>query len=419
MTNERCNYKDAIDVFTFIKCRLRFQFDKFLKRMFFQGNYSHWTALQLNELFHIEQLTIDIEYEAFDTMPVVEINLPCLKIFHYRCGYDTVLRLNAPKLEIFRCESKPTQMYVDHPQSIKNVHLDYYSQSAASFNSVEYLTVDGGYENIVGNRLPHPKITHFVCNDKFTRRYGGGSDVVNAIRELIPEKKHQTKIYYQSVKIEHVDKIKEYDPDNHLAFQIKNYDLLHDNVFCHEILYNEFMDMVNGELPNGFYKKYFNVRSIKVTGTVKDSDHFMGFLKRFEYLNNLTLHNSIFDQKFYDFLPQIDQLTSLDLQNTSEQSKPMTSYDFLSKLTLLQTFCTDGDSIEFFDLTVTLYRQLKYLLVVSFYYEKSRIWISKHEGNSYSLLRNLHQEQNVTYAPILHKDISDLSVFVKWFTGRQ
>lgn len=411
-TNEQYNHKDAIDVSTFIACRSRFRFEKFLKRLYFKGSYEDYQALDLNKLSHIEQLTIDIDFVDHAAGPVIDINLPNLKMLHDRCGYFFVLRLNTPKLEMLKCDDyHSTPIHLNHPDTINYLELNCYYEAAASFKNVKYLKVCRGFEKI---RSAHPKLAHLVCNYRFADEDDNDEErnivSVNAIRQLIKQRGRSMKIYFQSVKLENVAKIEEYDPDNHLAFQINNYNSLGDNIFCSEIEYNELMDMVNGNLPNDFYKKYFNVESIKVTGNVRDADHLMGFLKRFEYLGYLWLDNSSFDQIFYDFLPQIDQLTCLDL---NKSSKPITSYDFLFKLTRLKQFTTDRDSPVFFDLSLALYRQLKYLELICFCYKKYFISIYRHPTNCYNFLQEV--EENGTKELVFEKsDIVDLCQFFKW-----
>lgn len=421
-TNEQYNHKDAIDVVTFKACRSRFQFDKFLKRLHLKCTYADYKELNLNDLIHIEQLTIDIDFDRSERNPVIDISLPNLKMLHDRCGFFFVLRVNAPKLEMLKCDDfRLTPIHLNHPHTVNYLELDYYYESAASLKNVKYLKVGEGYEKI---RSAHPELVHLVCNYRFADEDDDEDGVernvvaVNAIRQLIKKRGRQMKIYFQSVELENVYKIEEYDPDNHLAFQINNYDSLGDNIFCYQIQYNELMDMVKGNLPNNFYKKYFNIRAIAVTGNVKDADHLMGFLKHFEYLDTLSLDSSSFDQSFFDFLPLIDQLTSLDLNESSKCSKSITSYDFLFKFTRLKDFTTDRDSPDFFNLTVALFGQLKHLELVCFCYKKYFLSIYQESTNSYNFRQEVENEENGTNELLFDKlDIVDLGQFFKWFIG--
>lgn len=412
-TNEQYNHKDAIDVSTFLACRSRFRFEKFLKRLHFKGTYEDYLALDLNELYHIEQLTIDIDHVHPDVGPVIDINLPNLQKLHDRLGYFFVLRLNTPKLEMLKCDDYHfTPMHLNHPDTVNYLELDYYYEALASLKNVKYLKVCRGFENI---RSAHPKLAHLVCNYRFADNENDDGEQrnivsVNAIRQLFKQRGHKMKIYFQSVKLKNVAKIEEYAPDNHLAFQINNYDLLGDDVFCVEIQYNELMYMVNDNLPNDFYKKYFNIQSIAIAGNVRDVDHLMGFLKRFEYLEFVRLDYASFDQRFYDFLPQMDQLTCLDL---NKSSAPITSYDFLFNLVRLTQFITDQDSPVFFDLSLALYRQLKYLELICFCYKKYFITLYKNETNLFNFSQEV--EENGAKELVFEKlDIVDLCLFFEW-----
>lgn len=92
------------------------------------------------------------------------------------------------------------------------------------------------------------------------------TESMNYLRQLVKQRPDLT-IYFQSANLDNVEKVDEYDPLQHLAFQINNYDSLSDDIFYDNTIadYNELMRLVNGTLPDDFYKKYFsNQHSISI-----------------------------------------------------------------------------------------------------------------------------------------------------------
>jgi len=236
----------------------------------------------------------------------------------------------------------------------------------------------------------HPKLRTLVWDT-----YDGDHNVTrtNGLYHLVEQKRilkrPELKIYFQSVELIDRKKIEEYEMTaSKLAFQINNFNLLCDNIsfyFNDSLDYTLLMELVNGTLPDNFFKKFFDIRRIEVSGKVKNQEHLVWFLKSCEYLSKLKLDVTFLDQNFYDSLHEIGQLGVLCVTNCSTS---IINYDFLLKLKLLEVFRTNHDCPGLLDLAPELCKGLKYLEWTDFYVDKENIGIGKSENlNEYYFCR--------------------------------
>lgn len=407
-TKEQFNHNDGIDVTTFLLWRSKFRFDHFIKRLYFRGTYAEYKALNLQDFTQLEQMTMFCTDNAGRSR-TIEINLPHLKVLHeLRWSHNYNVQLNTPKLEMLKCESFDF-LTIQHPDSIKHVEFVQHNRGIDLLKNVEYLKLDMGF--LIRNEhhiSSYPKLETLHCiysfdddEDDDEEDYSGGvthnefkTEAMNALRQIRKQLPY-LQIFFQSVELQNLAKIDEYEPQNHLAFQINNYGTLCDDIFYDDkfVDYNELMKLVDGNLPVDFYKKYFNIRSMLVTDNVESVENLVEFLKRLEYLKDLWLQNVSFDQSFYDRLPEMDQLTYLNLDRSV---KPITNYDFLFKMNRLTTLQIYRNSAEFFDLTLALYRELKHFIQISFVYEidEESFTIFKTSTNVYNICR---RKENANY----------------------
>lgn len=173
------------------------------------------------------------------------------------------------------------------------------------------------------------------------------------------------------------------------------------------------MILVNDTLPNDFYKKDFNIRSVSASENVDSQEDYVEFLKRLECLNRLWLENVSFD-RFYDRLPELDQLT---VSSVTKNLTPITNYDFLFKLNGLKHFTTDRDSPEFYNLIFALFGHLKRLATVSFDFDEDIFTITSSPGNKkYGFSRETRDTKNEKAETIFERhemDADDLVRFLK------
>lgn len=384
-SNKRFNYKDAaIDMRSFTAYRSRFRLNKFLLRLHFKGSYADYDRLNLNDLTELEQLKIDLDIPSDITQKVVGIDLPNLKILeighHHYSPDPRHFNLMTPKLEMLKCYDMESINFY-YRNTINHLEVVFYNRVALTLNNIEHLNVKWGLLPNQHILSAYPKLTTIICN-KFD--YNSEDDVEDSMNTLchFVEQKHkrpELKTYFQSVELVDCDKIEEYESAaSILSFQINNYNSLCDNIaFDSEVDYNELMRLVNGTLPDDFYQKYFNIPSVSVEGKIKSKEHLVQFLKKLDYLKLLRLEETRLDQTFYDGLNVITRLTELYI---IEKGRSNINYDFLLKLEILETFSTDRDSPEFFNLTLALFRQLKYFRWICFYFGNEFISVDKNEN---------------------------------------
>lgn len=385
-SNKKFNHKDAINMRTYTTYRSTFKWDKFLKRLHFKGSYRDYDQLNLNETIGLEQLKIDLDSDDADLdHDDIDIILPHLKILEIEeCA--SYVSLNTPKLEMLKCYEYEL-IRLNNPSTVKYVEVIFFNEATKTLNNIHHLNAEWQFlpnDNILS---AFPKLTKIECN-KFVC-YDDDDDVESmaSLRHLIKQKGKRPglKIYFHSVDMVDTDKVKEYEfAQSILAFQIQNYDSLCGNIaFDNPLDYNHLMRLVNGTLPDDFYKKYFNIPSVCVNGAVKSQEHLIQFLKKLDYLKILRLENAFFDQKFYDGLNQICSLTELTIDGTNS----IGNYNFLLNFKLLELFYTDRHFRDFRDLPITaLFTSLKYFKNTHFYFDKEFIAIGKFR-NVYSFSR--------------------------------
>lgn len=136
------------------------------------------------------------------------------------------------------------------------------------------------------------------------------------------------------------------------------------------------MRLVKGILSDDFYKQYFSIDRVIVSGKVQSQEQLVRFLRNLNYVESLLVKNaSNLDQTIYDRLYEFGRLTKLDI--TGKSSKSVVNFKFLFDLKLLQQFYIDSDSAYFFDLTLALFRRLKWFRFSTFYFYTKFIAISK------------------------------------------
>lgn len=106
-TNKPYNHQDAIELGAFTAYRSTFKLGKYVKRLHFKGSYSEFDQVDLNDMIQLEQLKIELKASDADTLKIVEINLPNLKVleiddFQYDV-YQCKFYCTTPKLEILKC----------------------------------------------------------------------------------------------------------------------------------------------------------------------------------------------------------------------------------------------------------------------------------------------------------------------------
>lgn len=387
-SNKKFNYIDAIDMRTFTTYRSTFRWDKFLKRLHFKGGKSDLDRLNLNDLIGLEQLEIDQDDSTYNNVKF-HIVLPNLKILVVD-EHSYELNLTTPKLEMLKCFDL-NEIVLDDRNTINHLEVFLLDEAALTLKNLQYLKAELVSFSNQAILSAYPKLTTIVFSEfDYDSIVEGDWKIasINRLRHFFELKRNRSelKIYFQSVEFVTIDKIEEYkSAQSTLAFQISNYNLLCDNIlYDSSVDYNELMRLVNGFLPDDFYKKYFNISSVEVSGEVESLEHLEHFLKSLDYLQELHLENIFLDQTFCDGLNAISQLTNLRIKGASSTS--IFNFHFLLNFKFLESFFTDRDFPDLLNLTVTLFRELKYFESMDFYFYKEFIAISNF-GNGYSFRR--------------------------------
>lgn len=402
-TNRAFNYgADAITPSTFAACRSTFRLDRSLKRLHLQGNYSDYKHLDFNNFTQLEELQFECKFTASEYPTTDEfvqiseelvINLPNLKVLdcdvtepdHFLIShFDFQLVLVTPKLEklkLARCVS----ISLTHPDTIQHLEVGDYvgtiGDIAHLLTNVQYLKVDH-LQDVDGSDsgdylMQYPKLHTLVVNtyDCVTNY------IMDHLRQLVELKRQlkrtDVRIYFQLIELVDVAQIDEWESTRSI-FEIlmNNYSSLRDCVATgpYVVNYNELMKLVDGSLPNDFFQKFRNLRYVHVERKVSSQEDFLQFLKRLEYLKVLYVWDDIFDQSFFDGLHEISGLTVLRLESTSSS---IVSYDFLLELKLLAEFRTYHHAPELFDLSLALFKKLKYFEKIEFASGRELIMIRK------------------------------------------
>lgn len=260
-TKKQFNHLDAVDITTFTVSR-SFRLENFLRRLHFKGNYSDYVQLNLNNLTQLEQLKIDIAGYGCTDEDDIEINiqlphLEVLEIEQYCSGlYEFLFHLTTPNLKMLKCDDFE-QICLAHLDTINHLETILYHENVQSLKNIQYFKVES---NFLQNQYVReilsvfPKLTTLVCNLFDYESDEEYDSMMETLRHIVRQKRtlkrSDLKIYFQSVEINDIEKIDEFESsESNLAFQINNYNSLCDNIaFDDPVDYNELMRLVKGKL---------------------------------------------------------------------------------------------------------------------------------------------------------------------------
>ena len=292
----------------------------------------------------------------------VHLNLPRLRVlaFH-RFNSDCALSIDCPELStLFYYNEDRKLLDVKHPETIRKLETRMSGPKLALFKSVECL-VTKEFEVISKATLlslPNLRelrydqdIGHLV--DEFDSAPGTVDRVKRTLSEFLGEAKKLRGSDFRftfsgfqltNVNVDQIDfgvkviKIirKEYVFSEYVY--MKNCHLIEPDSmhFVRRVDYTSLMRNVTGEFPRCFFQKFTGIEEVKVAGVVKDSDHFIWFLKSLRFLRSLELSGSGLGQEFYDQLPAIARsLVRLELSGLCEKTELQLNFDFLCEFSCL------------------------------------------------------------------------------------
>lgn len=406
--------------------RSKFQLDKFVKRLRFQGNYADYTQLELNRFTQLEELRIDVAFtrpvDVTFTRPVdvtehqIAIALPNLRIldaedYNHQIGGIGAFRkfvLATPQLVALRCCTIASFSF-SHADTIKHLQMYWFCDEpdelpmTYAMTNVRRLTFTDNVpcDYIYGMLLAQPKLQTVVGNvgSMSSTDWETAWERVNFwLKEKCHSRRPALRVYFQSVEMvasEVTDTIN-YDkckrPKSILEFQMNNYHLLNEFVFwkaSRPLDYNELMGLIKGRsLPVDFFRKYRNVAVVQVSGGGGDDvnqEHLLQFLKRLHCFKELRLDGTTtLDQSFFDGLCELTELTGLYMRNSSTL---IVRHDFLRKMKNLLVFESDHDAPEFCDLSLALFTELAYFRHMEFVCRNELIQV-QHCVDGYAFRRN-------------------------------
>lgn len=379
---------DGISIKTFVAYRSTFRLEKFLRRLYFKGNSADYERLNLNNFTQLQQLKIDIseygctahpsdeeeEVEEEEYHPCdINISLPHLEVLQID-QHGTGLfqfHLTTPNLQMLKCDCFE-EILLTHSDEITHLETQFYHQSVSCLKNVQYLKVEHDFllnENDREILSVFPKLTTLACHQiDYIPDGAENIAIMETLRHIVEQKRtlkrSDLKIYFQSVELADITKYEEFkSAESDLAFQMNNYSSLCDNIAMYDPLdYNELMTLVNGKLPDDFFKKYFDISYVLVSHNVDSRDHLVNFLKRLKCVDVLCLNNISMDQSFYDKLDQIGGMTRLFLTDCS-----ITNYEFLLQLKSLEIFGTDRIFPDFLNSIQEMFQRLKHFRIAHIY----------------------------------------------------
>ncbi|XP_037051799.1 uncharacterized protein LOC119085485 [Bradysia coprophila] len=307
--------------------------------------------------------------------------------------------ITSPKLEMLSCFDF-NDIHLTYWNTITHLETKLYTEKFHALKNLQFLQVDYGFPiEIIRPKIfsIFPKLETFACSPNVCR-----TSYKNLIKEKHRLQRPGLRIYFQSVELDDIKKIREYKQTvDEFVFQIKNYNKLAEIAACYfAVSYNELMDLMGNKIPDDFYKKYFNARHITVATKVENPEHLFGFLKNFDYLTILYLCSDSLDQTFFNGLVVLDQLTELIINN----SKSIFNFDFILKLKGLKNFRTNTDSPKHFDLMLALFKHLKYFCSIKFVFEERNLLITKNKAtNDYKIVSFAYEKNELDFNGLIRE----------------
>lgn len=170
------------------------------------------------------------------------------------------------------------------------------------------------------------------------------------------------------------------------------------------------------KIPNGFLRRYPNVRKISANGTA-DSDELLWFLRHFRSLSHLILKNAAVGQPFLDQVPTLncslfrfefyEKANSTGGNPTTVLTSSDTAVDFafLYRFDHLQSFVTDLQVSG--QIAADLFSRLDYFTACTFLSGEKTIEIRKVDRFRYTLVNKQGKFQSVRKG-LCHRQLTGL-----------
>ena len=398
------NYKDAVSFDTFRSYIRLFNLKQNLLEL--HVNYVIYSKMMgkwilefdlsiFNGFVHLREL--DLRFENIPVNEQTSLNLPNLIRFKLELikMCKSSVDLIAPKLEHLYCDLNVID--VRHPESIRRfTSIRICDDSSFDFHKItkmknlEFLLIDSSFHRYRSfkdlSNLPNLKELHLDLFDLSIdyHREDIKDDLLYFLRQKLIFGRDELTIWLLGVELTNEEMLEQYFSNSemdHVNFQIKHYgDLFNNNVSdFYDAHYNKLIGLFGGQIPVDYISKFSCIRSVYVKDQVTNQQHLIWFLSGLNYLQELCLNNTSFNQSFYDDLHAVCRLSELFVF----ESNPELSIDFkfVLKFKLLTHFETNQSSEQLFDLAISSFNNLKHLMQFEFKNEKDDVRIKRNYGS--------------------------------------
>lgn len=312
----------------------------------------------LNKFTKLQILDVNIvfDYSSYLRttfhMPNLSLHLPNLRSLSIQIDKKLSNKfasfvIDTPKLQILYVNPYIASKIGDkfkfkHPNSVRKLQLDDYKANVSIFKNLESLELAHFTIPNLDDILKFKNLKTFKFNS-----YHYSKDAIKKLKDLFKMKKNRQEIVFKGVKIREISKFDEFsDRDGLLKFQIDNYDDLDDDIhFFHGGTYDQIISILPSNLPSDLFKKYNNVQSLKITKRIDKNDQMqlVNFIRECHNLFSLEICNDLLSQEFYDQLPAVSTLSSLDLYEMNINFKFIQRMSYLVKLYIDKDVLTNED----------------------------------------------------------------------------
>ena len=278
----------------------------------------HVNTSDLSVLINLQQLQIEHLELTEDSV----LNLPKLKILCIEDLYEKRLKLNCPSLIAFKNNYGLPLVEFLYPRRLTHLGICNCEISLVPFESLEYLYVKNGsnIDDSLLDRLPKLKQLHSFTNlirDK----------IGQLLQQKVALNRADFQIFFSGIQFTDAEQLDQINLDVKLGMSdlLRFYDKLADKLpwIRNFRISNEHLISLLDNVPDKFYSKFFNLKSIVVRGTVNQAN-FQRFLKCYPNLTYLNLENTALRQSFYNQLNELcSRLLYLEILNDNKKIRDL------------------------------------------------------------------------------------------------
>lgn len=273
--------------------------------------------------------------------------------------------LETPNLAIFKCKYL-NDMHFVYPAMLKVVEVSDYQQKCSDFKNLECLVLEHGGALDPDLLMTFEQLKELKVHAGNTIRFVRFRETMNFIfKAKLVLRRLDFRVFIHGVLVNDLNQfVGEFDNDRPLDYQMgcymRNADLLSRNLsYYTSFNWSDLMSIFDHQIPDDFTVRFFNIRSVTVSGGIKDEHHLIGFLKHVN-LESLYLKQSDPSQNFFAQLTACHRLIKLKIEDSIDLRL---NYEFLLRFKLLEDFSTDQYCPDLMRVAALAFRDLKYVRV--------------------------------------------------------